>query len=136
LIILGEGEKRTELEAQISNLNLGDRVFMIGRVTNVYDYFRQARLCVVSSRVEGFPNVLLQMMSLNNTVVSTKCAGGIEDIKGIICSNANDVASLTSGLRDALNLETDVNGLIFNEQLQLRSMENFCQLVEAELSNL
>ena len=40
--------------------------------------------CIVSSIIEGFPNVILEMMSQNTNVISTKCAGGIDKLKGVI----------------------------------------------------
>jgi glycosyltransferase involved in cell wall biosynthesis len=130
LLILGEGHKRQELEEQIMSLGLENRVILKGHVENVYDFFWQARLCVVSSRVEGFPNVLLQMMSQNNRVVSTKCAGGIEKLDGVICINKNDESAMKLGLIEALESNLQNNKFIFEEQLENRSLERFQTKIE------
>lgn len=125
LIILGEGYKRPELERQIKKENLNKRVFLVGHVHNVMDYFKQAEVCVVSSRIEGFPNVLLQMMSQNNKVVSTKCAGGIEDLSGVICVETEDRKTLEAGLKYALETNLDNNQFLFKKELEIRSLSNF-----------
>src|SRR5690606_28231306 len=98
LIILGEGDERVNLEKLIRELNLENRVFLPGFTKDVYSYFHHASICVVSSIKEGFPNVLLQMMSQNNNVVTTLCAGDIDQIKGLVFAQSNDVDSLTKAL--------------------------------------
>src|SRR5690606_38670145 len=67
-----------------------------------YSYFKKAKICVVSSIKEGFPNVLLQMLALNDRVVSTNCAGGIQDIPGITVVTPNNVQELTEGIKQQL----------------------------------
>ncbi len=125
LLILGDGALRQELEAQIKMLGLKDRVLLVGHVENVYDYFRQARLCVVSSRIEGFPNVLLQMMSQNTKVISTKCAGGIDELRGVICAETDNVESLREAIKIGLEKDSIENEVLFLEQLEARSLDSF-----------
>ena len=103
LIILGEGPERNELIELINKLKLQDRVILKGFVSNPYPYFKKAKLCVVSSIEEGFPNVLLQMIALNTAVVSTLCAGGIEDIPDIVKVKPNDKDALYKGMNLMLN---------------------------------
>ena len=125
LVILGEGEERLELERLIQDLGLKKNVFLPGFIKNVYPYFYQAKLCVVSSRIEGFPNVLLQMMSQNTKVVSTLCAGDIDIIDGLILSKANDIESLYNAILISLNDNSSSNRLIFKKELDKRNLENF-----------
>lgn len=98
LYILGEGTERRALELLISNLKLENRVFLKGNVNNVFPIFKKADICIVSSRIEGFPNVLLQMMAVNKNVISTLCAGGIDQIPGLNTCKANDVHALSEAL--------------------------------------
>lgn len=118
LIILGDGPERNVLIELIHKLKLEDRVILKGFVSNPYPYFKKAKLCVVSSIEEGFPNVLLQMIALNTAVVSTLCAGGIEDIPDIVKVKPNDKDALyaginlmlnNSGIRDRENLDFYLN---------------------------
>ncbi|MFO7914706.1 MAG: glycosyltransferase [Candidatus Krumholzibacteriales bacterium] len=105
LVILGEGELRGSLEEKASRLGISGRVILPGRVSNPVVWFREARLCVVSSLVEGFPNVLLQMMSQCGRVVSTTCAGGIDKIEGLLTCPAGDAAGLAEKIEAGLNMD-------------------------------
>ena len=109
LLILGEGPERASLANLIESLELSAYVILKGRIDNPIPYFKKARLCVVSSVKEGFPNVLLEMMTANQTVVSTLCAGGIEAIPGIFKINVNSVNELEAGLKEALNNNNKIN---------------------------
>lgn len=102
LIILGEGAEREHLTQQINNLNLNNRVHMPGYVNNVYSYFDKARACVLSSRIEGFPNVLLQMMSQNTCVIATLSAGGIDEIPNIYTCPTEDKEALKIQISEGL----------------------------------
>jgi glycosyltransferase involved in cell wall biosynthesis len=89
LILIGEGEERGNLESLISQHNLSSRVFLPGRQSNPALYYKSATLGIVSSRVEGFPNVLLEMMAVCPRVISTRCAGDMDNIPGITLCEAN-----------------------------------------------
>ena len=131
LVILGDGELRGALESQIKRLGLDNAVFMPGFSKNVYPWFRKAKVCVISSRVEGFPNVLLQMMSQNERVVSTLCAGDIDKIKGVITCPPNDAEALARAIDLSLKENNlDENRVLFNEELRSRSIEVFINRVE------
>jgi len=134
LVILGEGKMRNELERLILDNELMDDVILHGFVKNVYPYFKAAKLCVVSSRIEGFPNVLLQMMSQNHKVVSTKCAGGIEEIQGVFTAETNSVESLTQAMSLANESDTSMNRNLFDDFLKARSIENFIKKIEFYIS--
>lgn len=135
LLILGEGDKRDELEKLISALGLDDKVNLKGHVKNVYPYFKKATVCVISSRREGFPNVLLQMMSQNNKVVSTLCAGGIKDIPGVYKANVNDVDSLNNAIMKSIDTNTSNNRVDFDNYLSDKSIESFMISINNYLYN-
>lgn len=102
LYILGEGKEKEALMELIKENNLSEVVLLKGHISNPAPYFKNAKLCVVSSRIEGFPNVLLEMMALNSSVVSTLCAGGISSIPHIIKAKADNVEDLEEAMRQAL----------------------------------
>lgn len=136
LVILGEGQDRGMLEEKIKLLNLQGEVILKGFVNDVYPWFRGAEACVVSSRIEGFPNVLLQMMSQNNKVVSTLCAGGVEDIKGLVTAETNNVESLHNAITQCLDNDSTPNRALFDKELESRSVEKFLEKVEGYLNTL
>ena len=107
---------------------------VLGRVSNVLAYFNLAKVCVVSSRVEGFPNVLLEMMSQNTNVVSTKCAGGIDELEGVFVVEVNDVSGLVEHLKIILDSDTSHNRVLFDKELKSRNIENFINKIELSLN--
>ncbi|WP_396601135.1 glycosyltransferase [Algibacter sp. R77976] len=133
LFILGEGKERSSLIKQINSLHLENKVFLKGFTSNVYPYFKNAKLCVMSSRIEGFPNVLLQMMSQNHKVVSTISAGGIENIEGIFTSPIKDAEKLAYSIDKALNSKTKKNRVIFDSFLAKRDLESFIKKIHLRL---
>ena len=125
LMILGAGRDKDKLIQQCDKLGLQDKVFFPGYVSNVYPYFRDARACVLSSRIEGFPNVLLQMMSQNTKVVATLSAGDIDKIPGIFTCIPNSTEVLTKAIEDCLRTDTTQNRILFDNYLSQRTQESF-----------
>lgn len=80
LVILGEGEQRPKLERLIRDLGLVGSVDLPGFVDNPYKYMKQSALFVLSSRWEGFGNVLVEAMALGTPIVSTDVHGGPREI--------------------------------------------------------
>lgn len=80
LTLLGEGQCRSELEKQRSQLGLESRVSMPGVVGNLSDWYESADLFVMSSLFEGFQNTLGEAMAHGLPVVSVDCDTGPRDI--------------------------------------------------------
>lgn len=80
LAILGEGELRPEIEAQIASLGIEDRVWLPGFVENPFAYMASCDLYVMSSIGEGLPNALIQALCTGTPVVSTSCPTGPKDL--------------------------------------------------------
>lgn len=75
LTILGEGSLRSALEQKAHELGVQDRVRLIGYRHNPYPYYAQADGFLLSSRFEGFPNVVLEALSCETPVIATPVAG-------------------------------------------------------------
>jgi glycosyltransferase involved in cell wall biosynthesis len=80
LLILGDGPLRAELQSQIQALGLQDVVRLKGYVDNPLSYFAQAGVFVLSSHVEGLPNVLVEAMMCGCTPVATDCPTGPREV--------------------------------------------------------
>lgn len=80
LLILGEGEKRLELETLVNELGLQKDVQLPGFVPNPYAYMVRASVFVLSSMWEGFSNVLAEALACGTPVVSTDCKSGPKEI--------------------------------------------------------
>ena len=80
LVIIGEGEERSQLECLVRQLGLTDNVSFPGFVDNPYAYAAKAAVFALSSAWEGLPTVLIEAMALGIPVVSTDCPSGPAEI--------------------------------------------------------
>ena len=80
LIVLGSGPLEERLRALAVSLGVADAVDFAGFQSNVLPYIRQADAFVLSSRCEGFGNVLVEAMGCGTPVISTRCEHGPAEI--------------------------------------------------------
>ena len=79
LHILGDGRDRELLHQMKQNLELENVIFH-GVQKNPYPFLKFADLFVLSSRYEGFPNVLLEAGACGTYALANNCKGGIHEI--------------------------------------------------------
>ncbi len=80
LIILGKGRQREKLLSLARQLGVDEDLDLPGYVDNPYPWMRRADLFVLSSRLEGFGNVLAEALAMGTPVVSTDCPNGPAEI--------------------------------------------------------
>lgn len=80
LLLLGDGDGRSRIEALISDLGLSEGVTLGGFQTDPHAYVALADAFVLSSRSEGFGNVLVEALACGTPVVSTDCPTGPREI--------------------------------------------------------
>lgn len=80
LVIAGDGPERDALKRQAEGLGLSGRVDFPGRVRDAAGFLAQADIFVLPSRYEGFPNALLEAMSVGCAVVAFDCPAGPGEI--------------------------------------------------------
>jgi glycosyltransferase involved in cell wall biosynthesis len=80
LIILGEGKEKTHLLTLAQKLGIADRFDLPGFVDNPYAWMAKSRMVVVTSKAEGFCNVLAEAQALGVPAIATRCPGGPTEI--------------------------------------------------------
>lgn len=108
IVIAGEGRERNALETLVDDLNLSDRVRLLGFQNDLRSLYEAMDLFVLSSRREGLPNVVLEAMALEAPVVATRVAGVprlIENEQNGLLVDLNDRRALTDTIVRALRDE-------------------------------
>lgn len=115
LILLGGGELRAQLEAEVREAGLRDVVDFAGVVPNPGAYFQRADVVALSSRYEGLPTVLVEALAVGAKIVSTDCPSGPREILkdgalGVLVE-PEDPEALAGGVLRALAWEPDRDAL-------------------------
>ena len=127
-VIIGEGEKRKELEEQTVKLGVGNRVFLIGYVDNAPTYLKAFDIITLSSITEGLPYVLLESGYAARPIVASN-VGGIPEIiennkTGILVSprNSEEIKSSIEYL-----IKNPRNATHFGNTLKEKILKDFTQ---------
>ncbi len=115
LEIYGEGEKREELEKLIQNLGLCKCANIYPFDKNVHKKIIDAGMYVSTSDWEGFPNSVLEAMSIGLPVISTDCDFGPADL---INNNENGILVPTNGVKE-----------LFDAMCRIADDEQFAKLI-------
>jgi glycosyltransferase involved in cell wall biosynthesis len=124
LTIWGEGALKEQLTQQRDDLGLTDRVGIPGPTRTPREQLAASDLFVLSSRHEGFPNVLCEAMATGLPVVSFDCKFG----PGDIIRNTIDGMLVPTGDVDALVAALD--RLMSDEALRTRLGAEAVSIVE------
>ena len=136
LVSLGQGEQERELRDFIAAHQLETHVTLPGFVVNPLPWYRHARLFVLPSLNEGFPNALLEAIACGTPVLATDCPCGPREILdegrcGHLVPPANATA-LADAIADSMGREADWEALTNNARDRVRQMcdsrENLNQL--------
>lgn len=101
LEIAGDGPDHQMLQGIIDNNKLGDKVKLLGGVKDLVSLYQEAKIFVLTSQYEGFPNSLCEAMANGCACISYDCATGPSEIikhghNGLLIENQNETAFATA----------------------------------------
>lgn len=101
LVQIGNGPENSRLHKQIRDLQLSFCVALLGHIPHADRYFKAFDAFILSSRVEGFPFVLLEALQAGLPIIATDVGGNLEAVgkAGVIVPPENP-----ESLSQAINL--------------------------------
>jgi glycosyltransferase involved in cell wall biosynthesis len=94
-VLFGEGEMAGEMERAISDLGLKDRFLLAGITSDILEVISLMDILLLTSEVEGLPNVVLEAQWVGTPIVATAAGGTSEAVEigrtGWILDSANPV---------------------------------------------
>ncbi|MBG6111233.1 N-acetylgalactosamine-N,N'-diacetylbacillosaminyl-diphospho-undecaprenol 4-alpha-N-acetylgalactosaminyltransferase [Flavobacterium sp. CG_9.10] len=126
LVLLGDGDQKTNLQKLAKSRKVSDKVHFLGFQNNPFKYLKNAKFFVLSSLNEGLPNVILESLTCETPVVAFDCLSGPSEMivhkkNGLLVENQN-VKQLT----EAMNLFVDDENLYkYCKQNALQSVQSF-----------
>ena len=132
--IIGEGNKKEALQKLIDELQLQEKVFLLGEKEHPFAGMEDANLFLMGSYYEGFPNVLLEAGAHGIPVVAFNAPGGIAEIimdneNGLLVED-NDIIAFATAIKNALAINFDCDEIIettkkrFSVNAMMAAMEN------------
>lgn len=102
--VMGEGPLEAILKERAILRGVNHRVSFVGFKANPYPWFARADAYVLSSRYDGFPNVLLEALACGTPVIATPAPGGTQEILNGIegCLIADEVSA--TGLAKSIDV--------------------------------
>ncbi len=116
-LIIGDGEQRKELETKIKNLNLKDKIYLLGWRRDIPEILAITDIFVMTSLWEGLPRAVVEAMLSEKPVV----AYSVDGIKDIIEDGKNGFLARP---KDVNILSEKVIALLKDEILAKRIGEN------------
>ena len=80
LLIIGYGSQLNEIQQIIKQNNITKNVKILTNIKNPFPYYKIADTFVLSSKYEGFGNVLVEAAMFKNNIISSNCNSGPKEI--------------------------------------------------------
>lgn len=77
--IVGDGEEQVNLKELTQSLGLADQISFVGFQTNLWEWYNQSKLSVITSEREGFPYTVIESLKCGVPVIVSNC-GDVNDV--------------------------------------------------------
>lgn len=125
LQIIGGGELEQYLRDLAIELKIDNKVSFLGFEANPYQYMRQADLGLLTSEIEGYPNVMLEMMySGTKNIISTPCCPAINDLPKVSVLKSFNANELGEAILNAIQEKHD-NSTLYRQHAKSRSVSSY-----------
>ena len=124
LMLIGDGVERIILEKQVEELQLTDRVVFRGELRDFSLELSESQIFVLPSLSEGFPNALIEAMSVPLACISSNCVAGPSDI---IVNGENGILVEPKNIEQ---LKNQINVLIGDSELRNKLQNNAINIVK------
>ncbi len=136
LHLVGDGPERSNLELEASALGLSDKVIFHGFMKDFRYILGESEIFVLPSFYEGFPNALLEAMSVPLPCISSNCVAGPSDIiehgkNGLLVETGN-VDELAASLTKLIS-DKQLRDKLAKEAYKVRETYDFEKIAEMYL---
>lgn len=126
-ILVGNGPLRERTEHRIRELKLADRITTLSTVSEMPDLYRLMSVSLLCSKVEGFPNAVMESMAAGVPVVAS-AVGGIPELID------DGVSGKLVGSRDPEDYAQAVDWILANPEESRRMAAAAMEHVRTKLS--
>ena len=107
LILIGYGPEKKNIINMAKTLQIYNKIIIINKTYNPYPYMKKSMLLILTSIYEGFPNVLVESLTIGTPVISTNMNAGASEIlingKGGELINLGDYKNLSKKIISFIN---------------------------------
>lgn len=128
LHLVGDGPLRQSLEREVNTLGIDNKVYFHGHLKDFSTLLAESEIFVLPSLFEGFPNALIEAMSVPLACISSACIAGPSDIiqngvNGILVKPGNST-ELAAAIEQLIS-DKAYRDLLAREAYKVRSTYDF-----------